>query len=257
MNNRFRKAFYGASLILLFSNSNVVVAESLTIASASNFAETVAALVQEFEAKSDYEVRLILGSSGRFYAQISNGAPFDIFLSADREKPAALVTNGLALPQSRFTYATGRLALWSEDENLISGDSSVLSTDKYKKIALANPRLAPYGKAAMEVIKALSLSDDLRDKLVQGENIAQTYQFVSTGNAELGFVASSQVIKNGALTSGSVWLVPEDLHLPIHQDAVILAKAKENSAAHAFMDFLKASEGRRIIQSYGYGLQGL
>ena len=257
MNIIRRRIFYSVLLILVFGNPNTIIAESITIAVASNFAETAKHLIQEFEENSGHEVSLILGSSGRFFAQISNGAPFDIFLSADSEKPTTLVEAGLALPESRFTYAIGRVALWSEDENLISGDASVLSTDKFKKIAFANPRLAPYGKAAWEVLTALSLSDDLRDRLVQGENIAQTYQFVFTRNAELGFVALAQVMKNDVLTSGSAWLVPENLHLPIRQDAVLLAKSKENSAAHAFMEFLKASGGREIIRSYGYRVEDL
>ena len=206
---------------------------------------------------SDHQAQLILGSSGRFFAQISNGAPFDIFLSADREKPSALVEAGLARPESRFTYAIGRLALWSRDEMLVSGDVSVLQTDSFRKVAIANPRLAPYGKAAREVLNEYGLYNELSARLVQGENIAQAFQFVFTGNAELGFVSLSQVMKGGALASGSAWIIPENLHLPIRQDAVILTNAVSAGATEAFMNFMKTPRSRAIIASYGYGLEGL
>ena len=244
-------------LLLYFISPRLVIAESLTIAVASNFADTAKHLVEEFEMNSENEVQLILGSSGRFFAQISNGAPFDIFLSADREKPSALVEAGLARPESRFTYAIGRLALWSRDEMLVSGDVSVLQTDSFRKVAIANPRLAPYGKAAREVLNEYGLYNELSARLVQGENIAQAFQFVFTGNAELGFVSLSQVMKGGALASGSAWIIPENLHLPIRQDAVILTNAVSAGATEAFMAFMKTPRSRAIIASYGYGLEGL
>ena len=244
-------------LFLYFISPRLAIAESLTIAVASNFADTAKHLVEEFEMNSDHEAQLILGSSGRFFAQISNGAPFDIFLSADREKPSALVEAGLARPESRFTYAIGRLALWSRDEMLVSGDVSVLQTDSFKKVAIANPRLAPYGKAAREVLNEYGLYNELSARLVQGENIAQAFQFVFTGNAELGFVSLSQVMKGGALASGSAWIIPENLHLPIRQDAVILTNAVSANATEAFMNFMKTPRSRAIIASYGYGLEGL
>ena len=244
-------------LLLYFISPRLVIAESLTIAVASNFADTAKHLVEEFEMNSGHEAQLILGSSGRFFAQISNGAPFDIFLSADREKPSALVEAGLARPESRFTYAIGRLALWSRDEMLVSGDVSVLQTDSFRKVAIANPRLAPYGKAAREVLNEYGLYNELSARLVQGENIAQAFQFVFTGNAELGFVSLSQVMKGGALASGSAWIIPENLHLPIRQDAVILTNAVSAGATEAFMNFMKTPRSRAIIASYGYGLVGL
>ena len=244
-------------LLLYFISPRLVIAESLTIAVASNFADTAKHLVEEFEMNSGHEAQLILGSSGRFFAQISNGAPFDIFLSADREKPSALVEAGLARPESRFTYAIGRLALWSRDEMLVSGDVSVLQTDSFRKVAIANPRLAPYGKAAREVLNEYGLYNELSARLVQGENIAQAFQFVFTGNAELGFVSLSQVMKGGALASGSAWIIPENLHLPIRQDAVILTNAVSAGATEAFMNFMKTPRSRAIIASYGYGLEGL
>lgn len=244
-------------LLLYFISPRLAIAESLTIAVASNFADTAKHLAEEFEMNSDHEAQLILGSSGRFFAQISNGAPFDIFLSADREKPSALVEAGLARPESRFTYAIGRLALWSRDEMLVSGDVSVLQTDSFRKVAIANPRLAPYGKAAREVLNEYGLYNELSARLVQGENIAQAFQFVFTGNAELGFVSLSQVMKGGALASGSAWIIPENLHLPIRQDAVILTNAVSAGATEAFMAFMKTPRSRAIIASYGYGLEGL
>ena len=244
-------------LLLYFISPRLAIAESLTIAVASNFADTAKHLVEEFEMNSDHEAQLILGSSGRFFAQISNGAPFDIFLSADREKPSALVEAGLARPESRFTYAIGRLALWSRDEMLVSGDVSVLQKDSFRKVAIANPRLAPYGKAAREVLNEYGLYNELSARLVQGENIAQAFQFVFTGNAELGFVSLSQVMKGGALASGSAWIIPENLHLPIRQDAVILTNAVSAGATEAFMAFMKTPRSRAIIASYGYGLEGL
>lgn len=257
MNKKFSRIFLIAGIYFCFTSSQLVTAESLTIAVASNFAETAKHLVEEFQASSGHDVQLITGSSGRFFAQISNGAPFDIFLSADREKPAALVEAGFARSESRFTYAIGRLALWSRDELLISGDASVLQTDKFKRIAIANPRLAPYGIAASEVLNKYGLYDEIRVRLVQGENIAQAYQFVFTGNAELGFVSLSQVMEGGTLVSGSAWIIPEELHLPIRQDAVILTHGMDGSAAEAFMNFMKTSESRAVIASYGYEVEGL
>ena len=257
MNQIFPKKFVFVWLLFYLINPRLVIAESLTIAVASNFADTAKQLVEEFEADSGHDVQLIPGSSGRFFAQILNGAPFDIFLSADREKPAALVEAGLAKSESRFTYAIGRLALWSRDQTLVSGDASVLQTDKFKKLALASPRLAPYGKAAREVLNKYGLYDELSARLVQGENIAQAYQFVFTGNAELGFVALSQVMKGEALDSGSAWIVPGDLHLPIRQDGVILTNGVSVNASEAFMNFIKTPASRAIIASYGYGVEAL
>ncbi|MDG2139872.1 MAG: molybdate ABC transporter substrate-binding protein [Gammaproteobacteria bacterium] len=257
MNQEFYKIFLIAGLYFCFISPQLVTAESLTIAVASNFADTAKHLVEKFEANSGHDVQLITGSSGRFFAQISNGAPFDIFLSADREKPIALVEAGFARSESRFTYAIGRLALWSRDEMLVSGDASVLQTDKFKRIAIANPRLAPYGIAASEVLNKYGLYDEIRARLVQGENIAQAYQFVFTGNAELGFVALSQVMEGRTLISGSAWIIPEELHRPIRQDAVILAHGMGGSAAEAFMNFMKTPESRAVIASYGYGVEGL
>ena len=223
-----------------------------TIAVASNFAEVAKHLASEFESNSGHRLTIVTGASGRFYAQILNGAPFDVFLSADSEKPSQLISSGYGQPDSAFTYATGRLVLWSRDESLIKDDASVLSSIDSYKVAYANPRLAPYGKAALEVMEALSLFESLERNLVQGENISQVYQFVFTGNAELGFVAQSQIPHNGDLGIGSSWVIPAALHSPIKQDAVLLSRAKDNVAAREFMSFLSLPSSQAVIRSYGY-----
>ena len=223
-----------------------------TIAVASNFAEVAKHLASEFESNSEHRLTIVTGASGRFYAQILNGAPFDVFLSADSEKPSQLISLGYALPDSAFTYATGRLVLWSRDEELIKDGASALSSNNSYKVAYANPRLAPYGKAALEVMEALSLFEFLERSLVQGENISQAYQFVFTGNADLGFVAKSQVRPNGELRIGSTWIIPADLHSPITQDVVLLSRAKDNVAARDFMSFLRLPRSQAVIRSYGY-----
>ncbi|NKB33086.1 MAG: molybdate ABC transporter substrate-binding protein [Pseudomonadales bacterium] len=240
-------------LIMLAGPANVEAAEA-TLAVASNFTAPANQLVEEFESQTDHEISLVFGSSGRFFAQISNGAPFDLFLSADQEKPRALIESNLAVAESLFTYALGGLVLWSSDEQLVDG-FTVLDSDRFQKLALANSRLAPYGVAAEEVIDQLGLLNALQAKLVRGENIAQTYQFVFTGNAELGFVAKSQVYKNNSLQSGSAWNVPANLHSSITQDAVLLQRASGNSAALDFIEFLQSDRGRSIIQSFGYTVE--
>lgn len=234
----------------------VSFAEVAAIAVASNFTMAANQLVKEFEIDTDHDIRLIFGSSGRFFAQITNGAPFDIFLSADQEKPAALVENNLALANSLFTYAIGALVLWSSDEELVQGTPTILGSNSINKLAIANSRLAPYGVASEEVIINLNLMDVLQPKLIRGENISQTFQFVSTGNAQLGFVSASQVYINGNLISGSAWDVPANLHGPIMQDAVLLRRGDSNSAAVAFMRFLISERGQEIIETFGYRVAG-
>ena len=228
------------------------VAAEATVAVASNFPAPANQLGEEFEAQSDHDVRLVFGSSGRFFAQISNGAPFDLFFSADQEKPQELIESGLAIDDSLFTYALGVLVLWSRYEQLIQTSPAVLSSNQFNRLAIANARHAPYGVAAEEVLSNLNLLADLQSKLVRGENIAQTFQFVFTGNAELGFVAKSQVYQDNNLISGSAWQVTEDLHSPIRQDAVLLQRASTNDAALEFLSFVRSNRGRSIIESYGY-----
>ena len=187
------------------------------------------------EAQTDHTVEVAFGSSGRLFAQISNGAPFQIFFSADQDKPERLLASGLAVPGSSFTYATGALVVWNADEHAAVPDTRALSHDSELRIAIANPRVAPYGAAAMEAIASLALSEALADRLVLGENIAQTYQFVDSGNAPLGFVAKSQVFLDGSLRKGSAWEVPANLHAPIRQDAVLLTRAQDCVACQQFL----------------------
>jgi molybdate transport system substrate-binding protein len=194
------------------------------------------------------------GATGKFYAQIQNGAPFEVLLSADDTTPAKLETEGLAEPGTRFTYAIGNLVLWSAKPGFVDKDGKVLSKGKFNHLALANPKTAPYGAAAVDVLNHLGLFKTLEPKFVQGENIAQTQQFVATGNAELGFLALSQVQKDGKLTSGSAWRVPGKLYAPIRQDAVVLAKGKGKPAAEALIGYLKSDKAKGIIKSYGYDL---
>jgi molybdate transport system substrate-binding protein len=207
-----------------------------------------------FEQDTGYKAVLAFGSTGKFYAQIKNGAPFQIMLSADDETPARLEREGLGVSGTRFTYAIGRLALWSRRPGVVDDKGEVLRSGSVERIALADPKLAPYGAAAVEVLTGLGLMSVLAPRIVQGENIAQTYQFVATGNAALGFVALSQVVADGKLTQGSAWTVPASLHTPIRQDAVVLSAGKDNAAASALMAYLRNDKARAIIRSFGYDL---
>ncbi len=224
------------------------------VAVAANFTAPMQKIAAEFEKDTGHKVLLSSGATGKFYAQIKNGAPFEVFLAADDETPAKLETEGDAVPGSRFTYAIGKLMLWSAQPGYVDDQGAVLKKGQFQHLAIANPKTAPYGAAAMEVLTHLNLLDAVQPKLVTGENIGQAHQFVATGNAELGFVALSQVMENGKLTGGSGWLVPLELYEPIRQDAVILAWGKEQPAAKTLMEYLKGEKARAIIQSYGYDL---
>jgi len=224
----------------------------VTVAVASNFTAPMKLIATEFEQDTGYQVALSFGGTGSFYAQIKNGAPFDVFLAADTRTPARLVQEGLALSDSRFTYAVGRLVLWSNNPDLVDGTDTILTSTDINRIAIADPKLAPYGAAAQQVIERLGLTQALQPKLVQGKNISQAYQFVASGNAQIGFVALSQVFANGKLKEGSGWIVPKQDHTPIDQDAVLLIKGQGNSAAHALLEYLKTDKPRQVIQSYGY-----
>jgi molybdate transport system substrate-binding protein len=229
-------------------------AAEVQVAVAANFTAPMRAIAAAFEQDTGHKARLAFGSSGKFYAQIRNGAPFQVFLSADDEKPARLEQAGMAVAGTRFTYAIGQLALWSAKAGYVDNKGEVLKQGGYAHLAIANPKLAPYGAAAIEVLKNLGLLETVQPRLVQGENIAQTYQFVASGNAELGFVALSQVTRDGKLTQGSAWIVPAHLHAPIRQDAVILANGKGNAAASALMAYLKSDKAKAVIRAYGYGI---
>lgn len=235
------------ALGLLCATLNAQAAE-VSVAVAANFTAAMQKIAPLFEQETGHKLSVAYGSTGRFYAQIKNGAPFQVLLAADDETPAKLEKDNLALPNSRFTYAVGRLVLWSKSPTLVDKQGDVLKTDKFDKLALADPRLAPYGLAAVETMQALGLLDKLKPRLVQGENIAQTFQFVSTQNAQLGFVALSQIPPQ----EGSAWLVPSHLHTPIRQDAVLLNKGKNEPAAAALLQFLRGEKARAIIRSHGY-----
>ena len=229
-------------------------AEEVQVAVAANFTAPMTAIAAEFEKATGHKVHLTSGASGKFYAQIKNGAPFHVLLSADEETPARLEQENLAVPGSRFTYAVGALVLWSARPDFVDGKGAVISQGAFAHLAVANPKLAPYGAAAMETLGKLGLTSVLQSKLVFGENIAQTYQFVMSGNAELGFVALSQVMKKGRIAAGSAWIVPVGMHRPIRQDAVILSRGRENAAAIALLRFMREPRAVAIIQSYGYRL---
>ncbi len=227
-------------------------ADEVQVAVAANFTAPMQIIAANFEQATGHKTLLVFGATGNFYAQIKNGAPFDVLLSADDKTPAKLEQEGAAVSASRFTYAIGKLVLWSARSDAVDAQGKVLKKGDFKHLAIAAPSLAPYGAAAVETLKKLSLLSAVEPKLVRGENIAQTYQFIATGNAELGFVALSQVYVNGKIKSGSAWIVPDKLHSPIRQDAVLLAKGKNNAAAIALIAYLKSDAAKTVIKSFGY-----
>lgn len=229
-------------------------ADEVQVAVAANFTAPMKIIAADFEKDTGHKAMLAFGSSGKFYAQIKNGAPFQVFLSADDEKPAKLEQEGMTVPGSRFTYAIGTLVLWSAKPGFVDGKGEILKKGTFEHLAIASPKLAPYGAAAVEAMTKLGVMANVQPKLVEGENIAQTLQFVITGNADLGFVALSQVMKDGKIGEGSAWVVPANLHAPIRQDAVILSNGKGNVAAEALMKYLKSAKAAAIIKSFGYAL---
>ena len=227
-------------------------AEVVQIAVAANFTAPARALAEIFARTTGHEAKLSFGATGAFYTQIKNGAPFDILLAADDERPIRLEKEGDTVPGSRFTYAVGQLVLLSAKPGFVDGEGAVLKGGNFNKIAIANPKLAPYGAAAVETMDKLGLAAALTPKLVTGESIGQTYNFIATGNAELGFVALAQVLEGGKLKSGSMWVVPAQYHAPIIQDAVILKRAAANPAAKAWMALMRSPNTQDFIRSYGY-----
>lgn len=224
----------------------------VSVAVAANFTAPMQKIAAVFEQDTGHKAVLSFGSTGKFYAQIKNGAPFQVLLAADDETPRRLGTEGLAVAGTQFTYAIGRLVLWSKQPGLVDDKGEVLRTGRFERLAMADPRLAPYGAAAVDSLTQLGLLPGLQARLVQGESIGQAYQFVATGNAVLGFVALSQVTTDGRLTEGSAWVVPANLHTAIRQDATVLASGKDNPAAAALMVYLKGDKARAIIRSFGY-----
>jgi len=251
MKTRLSPLFVG--LIALGLSAPLLAAE-VQVAVAANFTAPMQKIAADFEKATGHKAALSFGATGKFYAQIKNGAPFEVLLAADDETPAKLEKEGFAVNGSRFTYAIGQLALWSAKPGYVDDKGAVLKQGAFDHLALANPKLAPYGAAAVETLTKLGLLGSIESKFVQGENIAQTFQFISTGNAELGFVALSQVYEGGKLKSGSGWLVPSALHTPIRQDAVVLTPGKDNPAVAALLKFLKTDQARAVIKSYGYEL---
>jgi molybdate transport system substrate-binding protein len=242
-----------AGLVVLGLSTSLHAAE-VQVAVAANFTAPMQKIAADFEKDTGHKAQLAFGATGKFYAQIKNGAPFEVLLAADDETPAKLEKEGAAISGSRFTYAIGQLALWSAKPGYVDDKGAVLKKGAFEHLAIANPKLAPYGAAAVESLGKLGVLGSIEPKFVQGENIAQTFQFISTGNAELGFVALSQIYEGGKLKSGSAWIVPASLHAPIRQDAVVLSQGKDNPAAAALMKYLKSDPARAVIKSYGYEL---
>ncbi|RJX30246.1 MAG: molybdate ABC transporter substrate-binding protein [Oxalobacter sp.] len=227
-------------------------AAEVKVAVAANFIAPMKSISASFEKATGHKVVLSSGATGKFYAQIKNGAPFDILLAADAATPEKLEKESAAVAGSHFTYAIGKLVLWSAKPGFVDRKGNVLKAKHFKHIAIASPKLAPYGAAAMETLIKLGLQETLQAKIVQGENIAQTHQFIDSGNAELGFVALSQVYKDGRVQNGSAWIVPDKLYHPIKQDAVLLLPGKDNAAAVELLKYLRSDASRKIIKSYGY-----
>ncbi len=250
---RNKQLFYVVILSWLLA-SHAGYAATTLVAVASNFTKPMQEIATAFEKTTGHSANLSFGASGKFVAQLENGAPFEVFLSADDKNPKKLEQDGFAVPGTQFTYALGKLVLWSATPGLVDDQGAILGKGGFKHLALADPKLAPYGVAAVELLQNQGLYDKLQPLMVQGENIAQTQQFISTGNAELGFLALSQVIDNGKIASGSGWIVPTGKHKPILQDAILLKTGAENPAATAFLKFLKSPEAIVIIRKYGYDL---
>ena len=225
---------------------------TVQVAVAANFTAPMRQIAQAFEKDTGHKAVLSFGATGAFYAQIRNGAPFDMLLAADDTTPGKVEAEGLGVKGSRFIYATGRLVLWSARPGFVDDRGEVLKGKAIDKLAIADPRLAPYGLATEQVLARLGLLDALRPRFVQGSNIAQAHQFIASGNAAAGFVALSQVHANGAITSGSGWVVPQNLHDPLRQEAVLLTRGADNAAARALLSYLRGETARRIILSYGY-----
>ena len=239
-------------LIAASATAGLVRAGEVQVAVAANFAAPLAKIGEGFSAATGHGLKTSAGATGKFQTQIAAGAPFELLLAADDETPRKLVADGLAVAGSNFSYAIGRLVLWSAQPGVVDEQGAVLAAGRFAHLAIANPKLAPYGRAAMQVLAARGLATALAPKLVSGESIAQTYQFVATGNAELGFVAWSQVAVPGKPVAGSHWLVPSSLHREIRQDAVLLKAGENNPAATALLAYLKTDAARAVMRSFGY-----
>ena len=255
--NRFKKKselVSGVLLAFFLLHVSDALAKELRIAVASNFLLPLKALSKNFKESTGHKVVVISGSTGKLYAQIKQGAPFDILLAADSIRPELLEKEGIGVLGSRFTYAVGRLVLWSKDSKLpLKNDLQVLNYKNFRYLAIANPKTAPYGKAAEQVLRKKGFWEQIQNRLVRGENISQTFQFVMTGNADIGFIALSQLRKNQGL--GFSWIVPQEWHDPIQQQGILLKRAKTNKAARQFLNFIKSNRIQKQIESYGYSLK--
>jgi len=242
------------ALLAALACSASALAEDVQVAVATNFTAPLQAIARAFEQDSGHRLLASFGASAQLYAQIHHGAPYEVLLSADASTPARLESAGAGVPGSRFTYAIGSLVLWSAQEGYVDANGEVLKQNQFRHLAIANPKAAPYGLAATQVLANLGLSEAMKGKLVEGQSIGKTLHFVSSGNAELGFVALSQVFKDGQLGSGSAWIVPETLYAPIRQDALLLKQGEHNPAARALLEYLQGPQAAAIIKSYGYKL---
>jgi molybdate transport system substrate-binding protein len=236
-------------LLTLPANADVV-----RVAVAANFTDASRSLAKVFRESTGHNLKISYGSTGKLYAQIEHGAPYDIFLAADTERPNRAIGEGLAVAGSQFVYARGKLVLWSAKTGLFKDGEALLRYGSFNHLAIANPKTAPYGLAAQQLMQDLGIWDELQARLVRGDSIAQAFQFVATENAEIGLVANSQV-RGWKGNPGSTWVVPEALYQPIDQAAVLLYRAKENPAAHAFLGFLKTDQAHKVIKSFGYGIK--
>jgi molybdate transport system substrate-binding protein len=241
-------------LLALMTCSSLTHANEVQVAVAANFTAPMQKIAVQFEQDTGHKAVLSFGATGKFYAQIRNGAPFEVLLAADDDTPAKLEQEGAAVRGTRFTYAIGKLVLWSARAGYVDPQGDVLRKNGFTHLSIGNPKTAPYGLAAVKTLQKLNLYERLQPKIVQGENISQAQQFVSSGNAELGFVALSQVWRDGKLTGGSAWIVPANLYSPIRQDALILNKGETNPAARALATYLKSDKARAIIRAFGYEL---
>lgn len=231
--------------------STAARADDIPVAVAANFTAPFNKIAAEFEKDTGHRLVASFGSTGKFYAQIRNGAPFEVLLAADDETPAKLVKEGAAVAGSPFSYGIGKLVLWSAKPGLVDDKGAVLKGGAFERLAVADPRLAPYGAAGVEVMKKLGVYDALTPRLVTGETLAQAHQFVASGNAPLGFVALSQVLKDGRI-EGSAWIVPAELHTPIRQDAVLLNPGQGKAGPAALLKYLQGTKAQALIRSYGY-----
>ncbi|WP_234262717.1 molybdate ABC transporter substrate-binding protein [Hydrogenophaga sp. NFH-34] len=250
-----RRSFARLSTLMfaLVAQTGAWAAEA-QVAVAANFTEPIKAIAAVLEKTTGHTLKVSLGATGAFYTQIKNGAPFDVFLAADDERPALLEREGLTVPNTRFTYATGKLVLWSVDPARVDAQGDVLRSPALRKVSFANPKTAPYGAAAVQVMERMSLADALKPKLVQGESIGQAFNFVKTGNADVGFVAMAQVLQGGKLKEGSMWVIPQAHYDTIRQDAVLLKRGEQNEAAKALLKLLQSPNIKDLIRSYGYDL---